>query len=80
MQPSVSYSDTLGIARGGKDEGLEHLGIMAVALPGSLETMSRWAEFFVPPKDSPVPGMSPADFARLTMPTLVPAQSRSADS
>ncbi len=36
-----------------------------------IETMGRWAEFYVPPKDSPVPGMSPADFERLTMPTLV---------
>jgi pimeloyl-ACP methyl ester carboxylesterase len=36
-----------------------------------IETMGRWAEFFVPPKDSPVPGMSPADFARLKMPALV---------
>ena len=24
-----------------------------------IETMGRWAEFYVPPKDSPVPGMSP---------------------
>ena len=36
-----------------------------------IETMGRWAEFYVPPKDSPVPGMSPAQFKRLTMPTLV---------
>ena len=27
-----------------------------------IKTMERWAMFYVPPKDSPVPGMTPADF------------------
>ena len=36
-----------------------------------IATMQRWAMFFSPSPDSPVPGMSPDDFARLTMPTLV---------
>jgi hypothetical protein len=36
-----------------------------------IETMERWAEFYFPSKTSPVPGMSPADFARLRMPTLI---------
>src|SRR5262249_53318721 len=36
-----------------------------------IETMERWAMFYVPQKNSPVPGMSPADFARLKMPTLI---------
>jgi pimeloyl-ACP methyl ester carboxylesterase len=36
-----------------------------------IETMERWAMFYMPSGDSPVPGMSPQDFARLTMPTLV---------
>jgi pimeloyl-ACP methyl ester carboxylesterase len=36
-----------------------------------IETMQRWAEFYIPRKDSPVPGMSPADFAKLKMPTLI---------
>ena len=36
-----------------------------------IETMQRWAEFYIPRKDSPVPGMSPTDFAKLKMPVLV---------
>jgi pimeloyl-ACP methyl ester carboxylesterase len=36
-----------------------------------IETMQRWASFFTPTDTSPVPGMSPADFARLTMPVLI---------
>jgi pimeloyl-ACP methyl ester carboxylesterase len=36
-----------------------------------IETMQRWAGFYIPREDSPVPGMSPADFARLTMPVLI---------
>jgi pimeloyl-ACP methyl ester carboxylesterase len=36
-----------------------------------IETMEKWAMVYVPQPDSPVPGMSPQDFARLTMPTLV---------
>jgi pimeloyl-ACP methyl ester carboxylesterase len=36
-----------------------------------VATMERWAASFVYPGSSPVPGMSPDDFARLTMPTLV---------
>lgn len=36
-----------------------------------IETMQRWASVFVPSPTSPVPGMSPADFARLKMPVMV---------
>lgn len=36
-----------------------------------IETMQRWATFYLPAPDSPVPGMTPADFARLTMPVVV---------
>jgi pimeloyl-ACP methyl ester carboxylesterase len=36
-----------------------------------IETMQRWASFFTPTNDSPVPGMTPADFAKLTMPVLI---------
>lgn len=36
-----------------------------------IETMQRWASFFTPTKDSPVPGMTPDDFAKLTMPVLI---------
>ncbi|MCK9564347.1 MAG: alpha/beta hydrolase [Bacteroidales bacterium] len=36
-----------------------------------IKTMEKWAMFYVPGEDSPVPGMSPADFARLTMPVKI---------
>jgi pimeloyl-ACP methyl ester carboxylesterase len=36
-----------------------------------IATMQRWAAAYVPSEVSPVPGMKPADFARLTMPTIV---------
>ncbi len=36
-----------------------------------IETMERWAMVYVPSPDSPVPGMSPANFAALTMPVRV---------
>lgn len=36
-----------------------------------IETMQRWASFFTPTDQSPVPGMTAADFAKLTMPVLI---------
>lgn len=36
-----------------------------------IATMQKWASAYVPSDISPVPGMKPRDFARLTMPTLV---------
>lgn len=36
-----------------------------------IETMQRWAYAYRPPEDSPVPGMTPADFAKLNMPVLI---------
>ena len=36
-----------------------------------IAMMERWASAFIPSKESPVPGMSPEDFARLTMPVLI---------
>jgi pimeloyl-ACP methyl ester carboxylesterase len=36
-----------------------------------IEVMQKWASAYVPSLVSPVPGMRPVDFARLTMPTLV---------
>ena len=36
-----------------------------------IAIMQRWAAAYVPQENSPVPGMKPVDFARLTMPTLV---------
>jgi pimeloyl-ACP methyl ester carboxylesterase len=36
-----------------------------------IATMERWASFYLPSAVSPVPGMTPADFARLRMPVLL---------
>jgi len=36
-----------------------------------IATMERWALAYMPSDTSPVPGMAPADFARLRMPTLI---------
>jgi pimeloyl-ACP methyl ester carboxylesterase len=36
-----------------------------------IDIMQRWASAYVPSDISPVPGMKPRDFARLTMPTLI---------
>ena len=36
-----------------------------------IEVMQKWASAYVPSLVSPVPGMRPIDFARLTMPALV---------
>lgn len=36
-----------------------------------IRTMERWTSAFIPSAQSPVPGMSPADFERLTMPVLI---------
>jgi len=36
-----------------------------------IATMERWASAFIPSPTSPVPGMTPEDFKRLTMPVLI---------
>jgi pimeloyl-ACP methyl ester carboxylesterase len=36
-----------------------------------IEIMQKWCAAYVPQENSPVPGMKPVDFARLTMPALV---------
>lgn len=42
-----------------------------------IETMQAWGKAFAYSDESPVPGMSPADFATLTMPVLVFRSGRS---
>jgi hypothetical protein len=36
-----------------------------------IRTMQRWADAFTPASGSPVPGMTPADFAALAVPVMV---------
>ena len=45
--------------------------IRAMAPEDFIAVMQKWASAYVPSVTSPVPGMRPVDFARLTMPTLV---------
>jgi pimeloyl-ACP methyl ester carboxylesterase len=45
--------------------------ILAMDPDAFITVMQRWASAYVPSDISPVPGMKPVDFARLTMPTLV---------
>jgi pimeloyl-ACP methyl ester carboxylesterase len=45
--------------------------ILAQAPERFIATMERWAAAFAPSATSPVPGMTPEDFARLTMPVLI---------
>lgn len=42
-----------------------------------IAVMQKWASAYVPSPITPVPGMTPRDFARLTMPTLVFRSGRS---
>ena len=42
-----------------------------------IETLQRWALAYAPSEHSPVPGMTPQDFARLTMPVLILRNGRS---
>jgi pimeloyl-ACP methyl ester carboxylesterase len=36
-----------------------------------IDTMERWAAAYMPSAESPIPGMGPEDFKRVTMPTLI---------
>lgn len=45
--------------------------ILAMDPDAFIAVMQRWAAAYVPSDVSPVPGMKPVDFARLTMPTIV---------
>lgn len=45
--------------------------ILAMDPDRFIAVMQRWAAAYVPSDISPVPGMKPVDFARLTMPTIV---------
>jgi len=45
--------------------------LRAIGTQRFIAVMQQWAAAYAPDPLSPVPGMRPADFARLTMPTLV---------
>lgn len=45
--------------------------ILAQEPQAFIDKMQKWAGFYLPREDSPVPGMRPGDFARLKMPVLI---------
>lgn len=45
--------------------------ILAQEPKAFIRKMESWAAFYLPTPDSPVPGMTPADFAKLRMPVLL---------
>lgn len=55
------------IARNPKNRAI----LLAQEPTSFVHKMERWASFYLPVEDSPVPGMTPADFAKLRMPTLL---------
>jgi pimeloyl-ACP methyl ester carboxylesterase len=55
------------IARNPKNRDI----LLAMGPNDYIRKMEQWAEFYLPSPDSPVPGMTPADFARLTMPVKI---------
>lgn len=60
-----SWAEHLEKNTGAKD------ALLAMDPDKFIEVMQKWASAYVPSDISPVPGMKPRDFARLTMPTLV---------
>jgi pimeloyl-ACP methyl ester carboxylesterase len=62
---ATSWAENLAKNPAAKD------AILALDPDAFIAVMQRWAAAYVPSDISPVPGMKPADFARLTMPTIV---------
>lgn len=62
---ATSWAENLAKNPAAKDK------LLAMDPDEFIAVMQRWAAAYVPSDISPVPGMKPVDFARLTMPTLV---------
>jgi hypothetical protein len=62
---ATSWAEHLGKNPAAKD------ALLAMDPARFIEIMQKWASAYVPSDISPVPGMRPRDFARITMPTLV---------
>ena len=45
--------------------------LLAMDPQAFIARMQQWATFYIPSPDTPVPGMTPSDFERLTMPVLI---------
>jgi pimeloyl-ACP methyl ester carboxylesterase len=68
---ATSWAENLAMNPKAKDS------ILAMDPDAFIAVMQRWASAYVPSDISPVPGMKPVDFARLTMPTIVYRSHRS---
>lgn len=62
---ATSWAENLAHNPSAKDK------LLAMDPDQFIAVMQRWAAAYVPSDISPVPGMKPVDFARLTMPTIV---------
>lgn len=62
---ATSWAENLAKNPAAKDK------LLAMDPDHFIAVMQRWAAAYVPSDISPVPGMKPVDFARLTMPTIV---------
>jgi pimeloyl-ACP methyl ester carboxylesterase len=62
---ATSWAENLAKNPAAKDK------LLAMDPDEFIAVMQRWASAYVPSDISPVPGMKPVDFARLTMPTIV---------
>ncbi|MGN6356995.1 MAG: alpha/beta fold hydrolase, partial [Novosphingobium sp.] len=62
---ATSWAENLAKNPGARDK------LLAMDPDEFIAVMQRWAAAYVPSETSPVPGMKPVDFARLTMPTIV---------
>jgi pimeloyl-ACP methyl ester carboxylesterase len=62
---ATSWAENIAMSPTAKDT------LLAMDPRQFIAVMQRWATSYVPSDISPVPGMKPVDFARLTMPTIV---------
>ena len=71
MRGMAAVLDTPAWMEQGQRNPAAREALLAMEPQAFVEKMQQWAGFYIPAPDSPVPGMSPADFARLTMPVLI---------
>jgi pimeloyl-ACP methyl ester carboxylesterase len=54
-----------------RDDPKKREAFLKLSVEAFIAKMEQWCKSFMPADDSPVPGMTPADFAKLKMPTLI---------
>jgi len=63
--------DTMAWAEQAERNPRARAALLAMDRDEFIAKMQQWATFYIPSPDTPVPGMTPADFERLTMPVLI---------